>query len=111
MNNREILQDLLVEPEKAAQAALEDVPGLLGDLDGLRGALWLRQTSAGVSGRASEEPDFLLTAAETAQRLKVSEDHIYRNANKFPFTVRLGPNQLRFSSKGIEKYIKLRGGK
>jgi predicted DNA-binding transcriptional regulator AlpA len=49
--------------------------------------------------------DELLTITEAATRLKTTKDWLYRNWKKLPFTVSLSPRQLRFSAKGIERYI------
>lgn len=56
------------------------------------------------------DDDHLLTVEEASQRLGTSKDWLYRNARKLPFTVRLAPRQLRFSSKGIERYLRNRQG-
>jgi predicted DNA-binding transcriptional regulator AlpA len=57
--------------------------------------------------------DQLLTVSEAAQKLHTSPDWLYRHWKHLPFTVRLSPKQLRFSSKGIERYIeeKTSGGR
>ena len=52
----------------------------------------------------------LLTVEEAAERLGTSRDWLYRKAHKLPFTVRLGARQLRFSSKGIDRYLRTRQG-
>jgi predicted DNA-binding transcriptional regulator AlpA len=49
--------------------------------------------------------DRLLTIDEAAVVLKTTKDYLYRHWKEFPFTVRLSPRQLRFSAKGIERYI------
>ena len=54
------------------------------------------------------EEDRLLDAEETATLLSVSEDWLYRHAKKLPFTRKLGPKMLRFSSVGIQKYLATR---
>jgi len=62
------------------------------------------------SGRASDtpsEPDSLLDVPTAARRLGVSRDWLYRHAHQLPFTVRQG-RLLRFSSHGIDRYIKAR---
>ena len=46
-----------------------------------------------------------LTIEEAAERLKTSKDWLYRHWRKLPFTVQLSPKQLRFSTKGIERYL------
>jgi len=58
----------------------------------------------------SAPEDHLLTVTEAAERLGTSCDWLYRHAHKLPFTVRLGSRQLRFSSKGIERYLRNRQG-
>lgn len=71
----------------------------------------------GVVGDDDDHPengqgaDCLLGAKEAAARLAVTADYLYRNADKLPFTVRLGPGQLRFSSNGITRYIQTRQGR
>ena len=50
--------------------------------------------------------DRLLKVGEVAFRLNCDSDWVYRNKDKLPFTRRLSSNQLRFSEKGLEKYIK-----
>jgi len=49
--------------------------------------------------------DRLLTIEETAQVLRTTKDWLYRNHGKLPFTIRLSERQLRFSVKGIERYL------
>jgi len=59
-----------------------------------------------MNGRRAE--DRLLDTEETAKLLAVSADWLYRNARKLPFTRKLGPKMLRFSSQGIQKYLATR---
>ena len=49
--------------------------------------------------------DHPLDAEQAAEILSVSEDWLYRHARKLPFTRKLGPKMLRFSSTGIQKYL------
>ena len=55
-----------------------------------------------------ETGDRLLTAEEAAEMLSVSPDWLYRHAKKLPFTRKLGPKMLRFSSQGIKKWLATR---
>ena len=52
-----------------------------------------------------ETQDQLLKITEAAERLQTTKDWLYRNWKKLPFTVSLSPRQLRFSAKGIDRYI------
>ncbi len=56
---------------------------------------------------APAQRDELLTVAEAADRLSMSKDWVYRHAGKLPFAVRQG-RALRFSSHGIDDYIRVR---
>jgi excisionase family DNA binding protein len=54
--------------------------------------------------------DRLLTIDEAAEVLRVSKDWIYRNQRwkTLPFTVVLSPRKIRFSAKGLERFIEER---
>jgi hypothetical protein len=49
--------------------------------------------------------DELLPAKVAAPRLGVTEDYMYKNARKLPFTRRMG-RKLLFSANGIDAYIR-----
>lgn len=105
--------DLLAALEEAAgQIPSGKIPTLLGELERLRTCLWARMVTPSADGKSQTlAEDSLLTVQEAAERLGVSPDYLYRHARKFPFTVRLGPRQLRFSSGGIDRYIRNRAGR
>jgi hypothetical protein len=52
----------------------------------------------------SDDSDELLTTADAAKLLNVSEDWVYRRADRFPFARRLSRKALRFSKKGLLKW-------
>jgi excisionase family DNA binding protein len=49
--------------------------------------------------------DRLLDPAEAANLLSVSEDWLYHQAKRLPFTRKLGPRLLRFSEQGLQKWM------
>jgi len=49
-----------------------------------------------------------MDAKEAAKVLSMSEDWLYRNAKKLPFTRKLGPKVLRFSYLGMVKWLDTR---
>jgi excisionase family DNA binding protein len=57
-----------------------------------------------------ESEDELLTTADAAKLLNVSEDWIYRRAGRLPFARRLSRKALRFSKTGLLKWRKARLG-
>ena len=59
---------------------------------------------------ATRQPatDRLLNVAEACQRLGVKDRWLYRHAAALPFAKRLSAHALRFSERGLEKYIAAR---
>ena len=88
----------------------EEIPAALGELERLRALIWPRLMAG--ENRSAKEPseDRLLTVKEAAGILGTSQDWLYRNASRLPFMVRLGEAQVRFSCRGIQKWIRLRTG-
>jgi predicted DNA-binding transcriptional regulator AlpA len=64
--------------------------------------------------RVAGEPvgdDELLDVNETARRLAVSRDWVYRNGKVLPFAMRVGTRHLRFSSRGLDRWLRTRQGR
>jgi predicted DNA-binding transcriptional regulator AlpA len=84
------------------------IPGFLAHLAALQVRAAARLGAAEETPARAKEPDTLLDVAEAAKRLGTSEDWLYRHAGELPFTKRLSERQLRFSSRGIDEYIRRR---
>ena len=87
----------------AKELPIDELPHLLGELEEIRATALARMTAP-----ASVQPqqhDELLDTGETAHRLGISKDFLYRNHRRFSFTRRVG-RRLLFSSLGIERYIR-----
>ena len=82
-----------------------EIPAFLSQVAALQSALAARLLSVQEHHQSRSAEDRLLTVEEAASRLGTSEDWLYRHAPKLPFTVRLAPRQLRFSSQGIATYL------
>ncbi len=65
----------------------------------------LRQLSNGKPERKGEDLDTLLNAKHVAQIMNVQVRWVYDHADQFPFTRRAGPRTLRFSRRGLDKYM------
>ena len=68
----------------------------------------VREEIQALKGELNGQEERLLDAEEASKLLSVSEDWLYRRASRLPFTRKLGPKMLRFSSQGIQKYIAAR---
>lgn len=86
----------------AKELPTEQLPRLLGDLEEIRCTAMARLTAPPPTAPQLDE---LLDVDEAAHRLGTSKDYLYRHHALLPFTRRIG-RSLRFSTLGIEKYIR-----
>lgn len=103
--------DALIREAEALGPSLpaDQIPEALGALERAKGRLMLSAlTTRGAAPPSAE--DRLLTVAEAAERLSISEGELYRRASSLPFTVRQG-RSVRFSTRGIEAYIRAQEGR
>ena len=106
------IHELMEDVSLAERLRPEEVPKILAQLGGramklaaLQTALAARLAVARPNKIDGGDMDKLLTVREAAEILGVSEDHLYREASRYPFTVKLSERRLRFSLRGIRKFI------
>lgn len=106
------LARLAADPSCVEDLGPDVIPALLGDIEALRVRLLARLMSVSAPAppapdppRSNGGPDHLLTADEVARRLGISRRSLYRRAASLPFTRRIGTNTLRFSSRGLERWV------
>ncbi len=107
MNPEEIL---LPDP---MEIPVEFIAPMISRLAGIQTILAMRLQNESVSSKPSAESegsDEFLTTAEAAKLLKVSDDWIYRRANRLPFSKRLSRKALRFSKAGLLRWRASRMG-
>jgi excisionase family DNA binding protein len=107
------LDELGEDPGRAGALPAEIATALLARCAVAQSALVGRllaipASTSSVADSAGE--DRLLDVEEAAERLGTSQDYLYRHSRKLPFTVRVG-SRLRFSSRGIERFIRMRQGR
>lgn len=93
--------DMLRDVEDAilscqSRARLFDLYGQLGRLQAMAGAKLFAPP---------EEPDRLIAASEAAPLLGISPATLYRESDRYPFTVREG-RRVRFSLAGLRSYLR-----
>ena len=103
------LAALVEDPTRVATVPPGRIPALLSQLSALQGAMAARLISADRDETVSTE-DTLLTVDQAAERLGVSTDWLFRRSRTLPFIVRLG-RHLRFSNRGIDRYLRNRTGR
>jgi hypothetical protein len=103
------LDEVAQRPERAAQLPSEMLKALLVKHAAVGTVLLGALLAAGENGKPPA-PDVWLDVETAAKRLATTEDRLYRHARQLPFTVRQG-RSVRFSSAGIERYIRSRQGR
>jgi predicted DNA-binding transcriptional regulator AlpA len=104
------LDELADNPSRAGALPAEVVTALLARCAVVQSALVGRLLAGPLASTGNGDSigeDRLLDAGEAAQRLGTSTDYLYRHSRTLPFTVRLG-SRLRFSARGIERFIRAR---
>lgn len=95
-------QDLQVVLQAVTETSVEDLPALLGELEQVRYTAIARLM--GPASPSPREHDHLVAVEEAANRLGISTDYLYRHADEYPFTRRMG-GRLLFSSAGVDHFI------
>jgi excisionase family DNA binding protein len=103
------LASLVEDPGRVSTVPPSRIPAMLSQLSALQGAMAARLIAVDRDELASAE-ETLLTVDKAAERLGVSKDWLFRRSRTLPFVVRLG-RHLRFSSRGIERYLRNRTGR
>jgi hypothetical protein len=99
------LDDLATNPSLAKSLSPEEATDILTQIMAVQPVL-MAQAFSDKGNEQRDAGDRLLKVEEVACRLNSPPDWVYRNTDKLPFTRRLSASQLRFSEKGLEKYIK-----
>ena len=89
----------------ARRLATEELTDFLASLEKIRVLAFARLVAPAPVERP---PDELLCVAEAARRLGVSRHFLHHHHRRLPFSRKIG-RTLRFSAKGIEKYIQCGG--
>jgi predicted DNA-binding transcriptional regulator AlpA len=91
------------------EAAPGELPGLIGKLEEFKARAWARLHAPVVVPSVERTPETRLVEIDEAARLLgMSKSWIYRNASTLPFVVRPNGHNLRFSVRGIEKWLQAR---
>ena len=108
------IDGLLEQPERVSEVPAGEVPGLLVRLGALLAALAARQAASAsnenkvLQVESTKSHDRNLTVDEAAEMLGVTRNWLYRHSGKLPFTRRLSKKALRFSEKGIRRWLETR---
>jgi len=92
--------------QRLTDTAIGDLPAFIGVLASIQARAQLKLIHR--EPEPSRQEDRLLAVDEVSVKLGMTKDYLYRHADTFPFSIRLGSKQLRFSLNGIERYIKQR---
>ena len=113
MNPVPTLDEIAADPKSAACLPREVIAGLLLKVAAVESALataLLDPDNRVTSVPAPIDGDRLLIVEEAAAKLGLTCDYLYRRKD-LPFRVSVAPGQVRFSLKGIEKFIRAKTAK
>lgn len=103
---------LASHPDDVDGVPREAVPDLLSEIEVLRARLWGRLTNPSTNSDrpAPSEPkeDRMLDSEEVAEILGVSERYVWDHKDDWPFTRRISPRKLRFSERGLYRWLETR---
>lgn len=109
------LDRLVADASRLEDVPKEELPNLLADLERLRAEVWTRiarpSPQNGVRSRDQTDQgtaDQLLDVEAVAERLDVTERYVYDHADEWPFTRRISPRKLRFSERGLHRWLETR---
>lgn len=112
MDTPRTLAELAADPDRVKDLPMEDLAKVLSAVEQVRALVWARLSSPARQSRKDDgEPDTddrLLNAAEVAERLDVTERYVYDHADEWPFTRRISPRKLRFSERGLYRWLETR---
>jgi hypothetical protein len=86
-----------------ANVARQDLPGILAELERIRAGAWLRLTFPPAQ---EADADRLVGASEAASMVGVEVTALYRK--QWPFRIAVSPGRIRYSLRGIERFIRAR---
>ena len=102
MNDRADLTAVLADP---ASVPFDQIPAAIGELEKAKAVLWARLAAPARTNGGGD--DRLLTVDEAADRLGVTRDWLRRRP-ELPFVLKLSEGVVRYSSRGIERWIAAR---
>jgi excisionase family DNA binding protein len=108
------IDQLSEHPERVSEIPPREIPGLVARLSALLVALVARGSSTPPAdpevpqGVPKKSQDRNLTVHEAAKLMGVKPSWLYRHSGKLPFTRRLSRRALRFSEKGLRRWLETR---
>lgn len=105
------IAELAADPERLSTLPDDALPAVLAALERLRARIWsrlARPPEPDGNGASPPEEDRLLDAEAVADRLGVSPRYVYDHADDWPFARKLSPRKLRFSERGLYRWLEER---
>jgi hypothetical protein len=107
-----LLEQIVAEPERAAQVSVEQIPALLAQLASVQVVL-LSRLALLPNGNPSQGPvatpeDRYLTADEAAAILRRSRRWLYRHKKNLPFVRCISRKVILFSEAGLRRWAAAR---
>lgn len=103
------LAELAADPDRLERVPAEELPDVLAGLERLRAQVWMRMNRPlKPNGSDAPETDRMLNVKQVAEILEVESRYVYDHADDWPFTRKLSPRTLRFSERGLYRWLESR---
>lgn len=104
------LAEIAADPDRLDHVPDDELPDVLAALRELEARVWLRlrQPSAPNGVSTAPEGDKLLKVDEAADILGVEPRWLYDRSDDLPFARKLAPRTLRFSERGLYRWLEPR---
>jgi predicted DNA-binding transcriptional regulator AlpA len=104
------LPALLADPPLAMNLSQSEAVAALAQVGALEAVLRARlaatMSSASATGDGADHcHDEMLTAEQAARRTGLSRRSLYARAAELPFAVRVGQRAVRFSARGVDRWL------
>lgn len=107
-NPRSLLATLAADPSRLHDVPRDQLPEVAAHLEALRARVWARLSRPPEPDPPPDpepKPDRLLNVEAVADVLDVDARYVYDHADDWPFTRRISQRKLRFSERGLYRWL------
>lgn len=104
------LAELVAHPERLDDLEADELADVVAELERLKVRAWhrLHRPQAPTDDTDDPDPDAMLTVDEAAEILGVETRWLYDRSDSLPFAKKLAPRTLRFSERGLYRWLETR---
>lgn len=102
------LAELAADPSRLDDLPEEELADVVAELERLKAKAWTRLHRPPADNGDGASEDRMLDVDEAAELLAVEPRWLYDRSDELPFARKLAPRTLRFSERGIYRWLETR---